>query len=148
VVWTSDGTTLLPFRLPAGEPLPPVTLPVFKTDGVRMTMESYGRQAFAPDGRLMAVAGDGVTLADPTGAEPVRVLDDRHFADLAFTPCGRKLVGVRPDGAAAVWDVATGSATAFDFRAAAGLLKAVAVAPGGLTAVAGGSRGRLVTWDL
>ena len=141
VVWTGDGEQLLPFRLPGGEPLPAVPLPVFATDGVQMMMEPYGRQLFSPDGQLVAVAGDGVTLADPLGGRPVRVLDERHFADLAFTPDGGRLVGVRKDEAV-VWDVADGGATAFHLTAAPAVLRSVAVAPDGLTAAAGDDRGR------
>lgn len=114
-----------------------------------MRMGPYGRLLFAPDGRAVAVAGDGVRLADPRGDRPVRALDKRYFADLAFTPDGCRLIGVRPDGEAVVWDVTSGAAASrLDFKAEAGRLRAVAVAPDGLTATAGGSDGRLVRWDI
>lgn len=50
---------------------------------------------------------------------------------------------------AAVWDAATGEqVAAYKWGKVAGRLGTVAVLPDGLTAVAGGTRGRLVRWDL
>lgn len=149
VVWTSDGKKLVPFRLSDGEPLSAVELPVFPGDGVRMMMQPYGRLRFSPDGRTLAVAGDGVCLADPLGERPARVLDERYFADLAFTPDGSRLIGVRPDGVVVAWNSTTGAAlTTTNLKAMAGTLRAVAVAPDGRKAVVGGSRGRMFWWDL
>lgn len=149
VVLTSDGDKLLPFRLADGTALPEMELPVFETDGVRMSMEPYGRMAFSPDGKIVAVAGDGVVLADPLGGQPVRVLDERYFGDIAFTPDGERLIGVRQDGTVVEWNVSSGSAArTYNFQEEGGELRAVAVAPDGLMAVAGGSDGELVWWDL
>ena len=137
-VWMYGGRRVVRFRLPDGEPLPPLTLP-----GERPA----GRLRWSPDGRTLAVAGDGVYLSDPLGTKPRATLDPHPFADLAFTPDGASLVGVRA-GKATVWDVPTGKSKSFDWAKACGKLGAVAVAPDGLTAVAGGTRGRLVRWDL
>ena len=146
---TLDGMRLLSFRVPDGPPFEPIEFPSYETDGVRMMMEPYGRMLFSPDDRTVAIAGDGVFLANPLGEQPVRTLDERHFADIAFTPDGSLLFGVRPDGTTVQWDVASGAAiTSYDFSAEAGDLKAVAVAPDGLTVIAGGSMGRLVQWDI
>lgn len=150
VAITSDGTRLLPFRLSDDAPLPAVELPASKTDGVRMSMEPYGRLRFAPDGRTVAVAGDGVFLADVTAEGTARRLDERYFADIAFTPDGGRLVGVRPDeGLVTTWDLATGGATSFTVDTnETGRLWSVAASPRGRTAVVGGGRGKLVWWRL
>ena len=69
--------------------------------------------AFAPDGRLLATAGDDgtVRLWDPATGNQVRELTghtDRVLA-VAFAPDGRLLATAGDDGTVRLWDPATGN---------------------------------------
>ena len=65
---------------------------------------------------------------------------------VAFTPDGRGLLVRRPRNRVQLWDVASGTRTAeWSWRLE---VTSLAVAPDGLTAVAGGRFGRTVAWDL
>jgi WD40 repeat protein len=111
---------------------------------------STPRVAFAPDGSLLAgVVGKavGVWAADTGEARHLLKGHAAQVNDLAFTPDGRRVLSVSHDGSARVWDLAAGG-EARTFAWGVGKLTAVAVAPDGLTAAAGGERGHIVTWDL
>lgn len=104
--------------------------------------------AYSPDGRTLAVGTwAGVHLFDPAAA-PRAILHTRAVG-LAFAPDSARLVTATARGTASVWDAVTGRRVArYDWRKIAGRLGGVAVLPDGLTAVASGTRGRLVRWDL
>jgi WD40 repeat protein len=73
-------------------------------------VEEVTKVAFSPDGRTLAVAGTLQTVlwnaAKPTGvALPLPALD------LAFSPDGKTLATGGRDGAARLWDLATGTVT-------------------------------------
>jgi WD40 repeat protein len=139
-----DARRVYRWRLPAGELLPPITLP-----GVHGQGEGAGKLRFSPDSRTLAVAAPGVYLLDPLGtSRPRLTLPTGPIADLAFTPDGTRLLTVAGKEAT-VWDTAAGKPLArYEWGKQAGRLSAVAVAPDGLTAAVGGTRGRVVRWDL
>jgi WD40 repeat protein len=65
---------------------------------------------------------------------------------VAFTPDGRGLLVRRPRNRVQLWDVASGNRTGeWSWRLE---VTSLAVAPDGLTAVAGGRFGRAVVWDM
>lgn len=66
---------------------------------------------------------------------------------VAFTPGGRGLLVRRPRNRVQLWDVATG-AHAGEWSWRFDGMTSLAVAPDGLTAVAGARFGRVVVWDL
>jgi WD40 repeat protein len=70
----------------------------------------------------------------------------RWYPPVAFTPDGRRLLVRRPRNRVQLWDVATASCAAeWSWRIE---VTCLAVAPDGLTAVAGGRFGRAVAWDM
>ncbi|MFO0852505.1 MAG: WD40 repeat domain-containing protein [Gemmataceae bacterium] len=139
-----DARRVYRFKLPTGELMHPLTLP-----GVHGQGEGDGTLRFSPDGRTLAVAAPGVYLLDPLGtSRPRLTLPTGPVADLAFTPDGTRLLTVAGKEAT-VWDTAAGKPLArYGWGKQAGPLRAVAVAPDGLTAAVGGTRGRVVRWDL
>jgi WD40 repeat protein len=104
---------------------------------------------FSSDSRRLAIAGNEVSVwsIDP----PIRLgstpRQSRWIQALAFTPDGRRLLTAGHDGLVSVWGTETFQLEqALDFGI--GNLRCLAIAPDGLTAVAGGERGGLVRWDL
>lgn len=100
-----------------------------------------GRRLLALDGRTLAIwdFGRGEWLG-PLPAKP-RVLD------AAYSPDGRTLAIARRDGTVTFLDADTLSPrTTYDWKL--GPLYSVAFAPDGLTCAAGGTRRRVVVWDL
>jgi WD40 repeat protein len=140
----ADGRRVLFWRLPGHQTLPPVELPP--------AHHAIDRLTFSPDGRTLAVAADAVVhlLDVPTNTLRGAAALPARPADLCLTPDGGRLLSVIDgDTAVRVWDTADGSAGAvYDFDGHLDRLTAVSVAPDGLTAVAGGTDGRLVRWDL
>lgn len=108
------------------------------------------RLVFAPDRPLLAaVAGKQCLLLVPGEAEPTAVLagHEARVNDAAFTPDGTRLFTVGQDGTVRCWEVASGrSVGVLNWRV--GKITAVAVAPDGLTAAAGGEKGQIVLWDV
>lgn len=114
---------------------------------------------FLPD-RIVFVALTGrrpeIIMA---GSGRLSVLEGHtaQLNDAAFTPDGRTLLTASHDGTVRSWDMGPlGALERFDWTARAlqtfewkvGPMTAVAVAPDGLTAAAGGDKGRIVLWDL
>ncbi len=114
----------------------------------------FGRAAQAavsPDGRMLAVAGEGGAL---------RLLDLRSGAlrvasgpredpveRIAFTPNGRTVITANADGAVNVWDV--GSAAVVERLAGhAGAVRSLAVARDGRTLYSASIDGSIIVWDL
>ncbi|HEX4612581.1 MAG TPA: hypothetical protein VH092_30585, partial [Urbifossiella sp.] len=64
-----------------------------------------------------------------------------------LTPDGRKLLVRRPRQRVQMWDVDSGALEA-DWNWRLEGITCLAVAPDGLTAIAGGRFGRVLTWDL
>jgi hypothetical protein len=76
-------------------------------------------------------------------AEPV---NPRWYPPVAFTPDGRRLLVRRPRNRVQLWDVAGANCVAeWSWRIE---VTCLAVAPDGLTAVAGGRFGGAVAWDM
>jgi WD40 repeat protein len=105
--------------------------------------------AFAPDGWTVAV-GTGWTvklwnLKDLQNH--INMRGHQGFVwSVAFSPDGRQLISGSEDGLVKAWDVASGKELAsYDWQI--GKIRAVAVAPDGMTAVAGGD-GDIVMWDM
>jgi WD40 repeat protein len=84
---------------------------------------------------------------EPTG--PLMAAGTGLFGRPAFHPSGRWLLagGVNVGGGVYGWDAATG-AEGYAFAPPVGPVHAVAVAPDGLRAAAGGEAGRIAVWDL
>ena len=105
---------------------------------------------FSPDGsRLAGVYGANLILWDVRGRVEVarRQVGKKHFKGLAFTPDGRRLITVNNDERVYAWDPADWS-EAGDVSWEIGKLGAVAVAPDGRRAAAGGSTGKVAIWGL
>jgi WD40 repeat protein len=108
------------------------------------------RIVFAP-GRpeFVALAAKKAILLAAGRSEPLAVLEGHTagVADAAYTPDGRRIITVGGDSTARVWDARTGAKLG-TFAWPVGKLSAVAVAPDGLTAAAGGEKGQIVVWDV
>lgn len=106
--------------------------------------------AFSPDGRFLAYsAGRAMFVTDLRAGRECAVLylPAKHFMDAAFSPDGRFLFTASKEGTVRVYSTATwGLEKSFDWGV--GPLRAVAVAPDGTRAAAGGDAGRVVVWDL
>jgi WD40 repeat protein len=128
--------------------------------------------AFAPSApRVALVDGATVTVFDLLPADPSpagedipapRPVEEPRFAlappagwpagqpwrpAVALTPDGRKLLVKRPRERVQLWDIDAGTLDAeWSWRLEG--ITCLAVAPDGLTAVAGGRFGRVLTWDL
>ncbi len=108
--------------------------------------------AFSPDGALLAtLPGRGVRVWDvrPGGFFPHLTLGEHaeRAWTLAFTPNGDCLATGGWDSTVRLWDPHTGAERArFDWQL--GRINAVAFAPDGLTAAAGGNAHDIVIWDV
>jgi WD40 repeat protein len=91
--------------------------------------------------------------------EPLAVLGDHtgQLNDAAFTPNGQRLFTASHDGTVRSWGMGPpGALEGFEWKVRAlktydwkiGRITALAVAPDGLTAAAGGEKGQIVVWDV
>jgi WD40 repeat protein len=118
--------------------------------------------AFSADGRLLAASeGSRVRVWDMTtrlwdvaARQPVCTLQGhaKRVTSLAFAPGGGTgraplLLSGSEDETVRGWDVTTGKERAA-FRWPVGKVRAVAVAPDGMTAAAAGDNGDVVIWDV
>jgi WD40 repeat protein len=146
VAYTPDGKTLA-----VGDGRQKVTL--WKPASNKATELDQGAAVravkFSPDGETLAVgAGWIVNLWDRRTARLHTTLrGHKHFVwSLAFVADGRTLFTGSEDRTVRVWDAATGREEAvFDWQI--DKIRAVAVAPDGMTAAAGGD-GDIVIWDV
>lgn len=106
--------------------------------------------AFSPDSQLLAVAtGRAVGLHAVPSGQRLHFLNQHNNTvyAAAFTPSGHHLLTAGDDEYVNCWEVATGRLLRA-IRWKVGSLHALAVAPDGMTAVAGSADGRIVLWDL
>jgi WD40 repeat protein len=131
----TDGNAVTVYDLADPEPddEPDPTPPTKRTRG-------KGRRAVAPK--------PGAVLQPVFRLEPAETYPAGQWCPpVAFTPDGRRLLIRRPRNRVQSWDIATGTpAGEWSWRLEE--VTCLAVAPDGLTAVAGGRFGRVVVWDL
>jgi WD40 repeat protein len=104
---------------------------------------------YAPDGRTLAVVrGWEVTLWEPHTRVTRAVLKGHGgvVTDAAYSPDGRLLVTASYDATVRTWDAATGRLLAV-YDLGIGRVYAVALAPDGMRAFAGGDRD-VAAWDV
>jgi hypothetical protein len=116
-------------------------------DGVAITaFDLMAAEDFAPVGAIPApyrVGRPAFTLPPPDEWPPNQL----WRPPFALTPDGRGLLVKRPRERVQLWDVDAGTLAAeWNWRLDG--ITCLAVAPDGLTAVAGARFGRLLTWDL
>jgi WD40 repeat protein len=109
--------------------------------------------AFSSDGRLLAAAvGSRVHVWDVRSGTGVAVLEghEKQVWSVAYFPgigaAGESLLSGSQDGTARVWDVGPARQRAV-FSWSPGAVRAVAVAPDGMTAAAGAENGSIAVWD-
>lgn len=129
-----------------------VTLTVFDTP--RAEHDPGPDEDDDPDPSLVQRATTATAPKPRAIVEPVFTLDrpygvarDRTIPPFAFTPDGRGLLIRRPRNRVQLWDVSTATQTR-EWSWRLDSVTCLAVAPDGLTAVAGARHGRVVMWDL
>jgi WD40 repeat protein len=107
--------------------------------------------AFSPDGRLYATFRDRVIqiLSPATGRVVFSdVSPSGDYTAVAFTPSGTRLLAASGGGVAVHARIRRTWRETARLEWGIGRLSALAVAPDGLTAAAGGAAGQIVVWDL
>ncbi len=101
--------------------------------------------AITPDGKQIISASDDKTIKVwdlMSGEEQFTITGHRDWVEaIAITPDGQKLISSSRDNTLKIWDLATGEIIA-SFTGE-GAINCCAVAPDGVTIVAGESSGRL-----
>jgi WD40 repeat protein len=101
---------------------------------------------------LAACSGDdgwAIHICDPDTGRPIARVQPpaRQLKGLAFTPDGRLLLTASDEQTARVWDTTTWTeCERLNWKI--GKLQCLAVSPDGMRAAAGGTRGKIVVWDL
>jgi WD40 repeat protein len=104
--------------------------------------------SFSPDGNLLALtAGPVVRVWDVARNEEHMALPGHRgqVLPVAFSRDGRRLLSGGKDGSVRCWDLATQKAAVFRWKV--GQVYALAFAPDGMTAAAGGEKD-IVVWDV
>jgi WD40 repeat protein len=105
---------------------------------------------FSPDGTLLAGAyGPTLGVVNVETGAPVVALTPgkKYFTGFCFAPDGKRLIAVNNDAVARAYDTTTwAELSGYEWQI--GRLTAVAIAPDGLRAACGSSKGRVVVWDL
>src|SRR5262249_6168377 len=109
--------------------------------------------AFSDDGRLLAAAeGSRVQIWDMNTLTNVAALKghEKQVWSVVFAPSSSVLHGAilsgSQDGTIRVWDLGSARERAA-LNWSMGVVRALAIAPDGMTAVAGGENGSIVMWD-
>ncbi|WP_439626370.1 WD40 repeat domain-containing protein [Gemmata sp.] len=132
-----DGINVTVFDTPNNSPEPDAE----PDDEPGPSLVQRAATATAPKPR--AIVEPVFTLNRPSGVAAT----DLWRPPLAFTPDGRGLLVRRPRNRVQLWDVATGTQLG-EWSWRLDSVTCLAIAPDGLTAVAGARHGRVVVWDL
>jgi WD40 repeat protein len=114
-----------------------------------LSFGAYRALLFAPDGRTLALRSPHVLSVWDRLAREMRLTlrAEQQINDFAVSPDSRLLLTGGNDSHVRLHDLATGpELAAFDWGI--GKVDAVAFAPDGMTAAAGGHGGRIVVWDV
>lgn len=130
-----DGINLTVFDTPREESEPD------DDDEPDPSLPQRAATATAPKPR--AIVEPVFTLNRPSGVTAT----DPWRPEVAFTPDGRGLLVRRPRNRVQLWDVGTGTQLG-EWSWRLDSVTCLAVAPDGLTAVAGARHGRVVVWDM
>jgi WD40 repeat protein len=125
-------------RWDEGSEVEPVTL---NHPGVQFTV------AFAPDGSLLASAGESsLTIWSLPGCQRKVERVDRSYRCLAFSPDSRTLALGAEDGTIRLWDV-PGARERAVLQSHADTVKSLAFSPDGKLLASSSQEGRVVLWD-